>query len=333
MISTKQYKNILDLVLAFPTEVSCHQYIASQKWSDGVVECPHCSHDRVYVFADQIRYKCAKCQKQFTAKTGTFMEASKLPTIRWFIAMYLIMHKRGISSVQLGKDAGVTQKTAWFMLHRVRFALGNQVEQELSGVIQLDETFVGGKNKNRHADKKVEKCQGRSFKDKTPVMGMLQQEIKTIVERPHKVIPGKIVKKKVILQPSVLRCRVIADTKVGSLQPIIRANVAAGSTLVSDEWGAYNGLNDIYNHKVVDHWAKTYVTEEGYTSNALECSWKSLKCSIIGIYTKVSSKHLNKYVNEFVFRQNNRNLAIQGQMEIMIKNMNCRLKYKQLIAA
>jgi transposase-like protein len=125
MINQTKFKSIHDLVLAFPDERSCHQYLGGQRWEYGVVECPHCEHDCAYVFKDGIRYKCTKCRKIYTAKTGTFMGGSKLPTIKWFIAMYLIMHKKGISYTQLAKDINVTQKTAWFVLHRLRYALGH----------------------------------------------------------------------------------------------------------------------------------------------------------------------------------------------------------------
>lgn len=333
MLGKKQFKTIIDLVQVFPDEKSCHLYLASQRWEDGVIICPHCEHDKAYVFTDSIRYKCQKCKLKFTAKTDTFMEASKLPTIKWLMAMYLVLHKKGISSIQLSKDIGVTQKTAWFVMHRVRWALGQQEQPELSGTVQLDETFVGGKNKNRHADKKVKNSQGRSFKDKTPVMGMLQQQVTEIVSRPHKVIAGKIVKEKVIIEPSVLICHVVPDTKSESLQPIIRRTIKPGSILVSDEWFAYKGLNDVYSHNIVDHAAKEYVNADGLTSNALEGAWTQLKRQIIGCYHKTTRKHLHRYVNEFEFRYNNRTLGPQQQIEHIISNMECRLKYKDLIAA
>jgi len=296
--------------------------------------CPHdgCGYDQAYVYKDGIRYKCKCCQRVYTAKTGTFMEASKLSSIKWFMAIYLVLHKKGISSIQLSKDIGVQQRTAWFMLHRLRAALGNVVEVELSGTVQLDETFVGGKNKNRHADKKVKNNQGRAFIDKTPVMGMLQQEVSIIVERPNKVQPHKIVKEKVVIDPSHLICHVVANTQAATLQPIIRNAVKTGSILVSDEWTAYNGLSNVYTHAVVDRAAKNYVTDDGMTSNALEGSWALLKRSIIGIYHQTSRKHLHRYVSEFTFRYNNRTLKPQPQFDCVIANMECRLKYKDLVA-
>ncbi|RNL50166.1 IS1595 family transposase [Pedobacter jejuensis] len=322
-MSETRYKTIIDLVKVFPDERACHQYLAGQRWDTGEIICPHdgCGHNQSYVFSDGIRYKCKKCQTLFTAKTNTFMEGSKLSTIKWMLAMYLVMHKKGISSVQLAKDVGVTQKTAWFMLQRVRWALGNEDEDMLSGDVVSDETFVGGKNKNRHRDKKVEQSQGRSFKDKTPVLGLMQTN-------EYELVDGE----RIITKHSKVKCFVVKDTKAKSIQPLVKANVKAGSNFTSDEWHAYRGLNSDYNHQVVDHGKGQYMNDLGYTSNAIEGFWGQCKRSIIGIYVKPTRKHLQKYFNEFSFRHNYRNLAIQEQIETIIGNMVCRLKYKDLIA-
>jgi hypothetical protein len=248
--------------------------------------------------------------------------------------MFLVLHKRGISSVQLSKDIGVTQKTAWFILQRLRWAFSNENEEaQLSGLIASDETFVGGKNKNRHHDKKVANSQGRAFIDKTPVLGLLQTEVKEYVERPHKVIPGRTVKEKVIIAPAVIRCTVIPDTKAESILPFIYKNVAPGSIIVSDEWWAYNSLGKDYNHQIVDHGRKQYVNDAGYSSNAVENHWTHFKNGIRGTYIQISRKHMQKYVHEFAFRHNYRNLGRLQQIDGIIANMVCRLKYKDLIAA
>lgn len=328
-----KFKSILDLLEVFPDEKSCHQYIAYQRW-EGLMSCPHkdCKGEKAYVFKDGIRYKCSICRKIYTAKTGTFMEASKLPTIKWIMAIYLVLHKKGVSSIQLAKDIGTCQKTSWFMLQRIREGLGNESPQQLEGNVIADETFVGGKNKNRHHDKKVEKCQGRSFKDKTPVFGLMQTNEYETVLRPHKIIPAKMVEERIITKQSKVKCWVIKNTKSSSIQPLVKANVKSGSTFTSDEWHAYRGLGSIFNHQIVDHGRGQYVNESGYTSNAIEGFWALAKRSIIGIYHKTSSKHLNKYFNEFVFRYNYRNLGAQDQINAVIANMVCRLKYKNLVA-
>lgn len=328
-----KFKSILDLMKVFPTEESCHEYLAYQRWED-TIECPHdnCNGTNAYIFKDGIRRKCICCKRIYTAKTGTFMEGSKLSTIKWIMAMYLVLHKKGISSVQLAQDIGTCQKTAWFVLHRIRTALGNEEETQLEGEIATDETFCGGRNKNRHHDKKVKQSQGRSFKDKTPVMGMLQQQEYEIIARPHKIIPDKTVVEKVIIKESRVTCKVVKDTKTHSIQPLIKKHVKEGSLIVSDEWFAYRGLNAFYQHEVVDHGKGQYMNESGYTSNAIEGFWGQCKRSINGIYVKPTRKHLQKYFYEFAFRYNYRNLGVQDQINNVIANMCCRLKYKDLIA-
>lgn len=226
MPTNKEFNTLIDLIRVFPNEKSCHQYLAHQRW-EGDISCPHCSHEEYYVFADGIRYKCKKCNRKFTAKTDTFMENSNVETVKWIMAMYLVMNKKGISSIQLGKDIGVTQKTAWFMLQRIRWALGNEEEEQLEGTVLADETFVGGKNKNRHHDKKVKNSQGRSFKDKTPVLGLMEQQESHIIERPHKVIPDRTVSEKVIDKESNVKCFVVPNTSRHNIQPIVKSNVSA----------------------------------------------------------------------------------------------------------
>lgn len=267
------FSNLLQLIDRFPDEKSCHQYLAGQRW-DGVIECPfkECKGDTAWVFKDGIRYKCTCCKKIFTAKTGTIFENSKISLKTWFVAIYMVLHKKkGISSIQLSKDLGITQKSAWFLLQRIRTVLGNEEILELSGTVMADETFVGGKNKNRHANKKVKYSQGRSFKDKTPVLGLMEAE------------------------SSRVSCFVVPDTSTKSIQPIVKEYVTKGSNFVSDEWKAYNGLNSYYYHYVIDHGRKEYVGEHGFSTNAIEGFWSLCKRAIIGIYHKTSRKHLQKY--------------------------------------
>lgn len=167
--SPRNFDNLIDMVAYFNDDNNCRRYLIDWRWK-GNISCPHCGNTKIYEFSDGRRFKCAGCRQQFTGKVGTIFEDSKVPMKKWFVAIYLITaHKKGISSYQLARDLKVTQKTAWFMLHRIRFGLGlnTEPEEQLEGIIELDETFVGGKNKNRHKDKKVEQSQGRSFKDKT----------------------------------------------------------------------------------------------------------------------------------------------------------------------
>lgn len=327
------FKSIFDLINRFPTELSCHEWLASQRWG-GYMVCPFegCPGDQAYVYKDGIRYKCKCCKKNYTAKTGTIFEGTKLPLIKWIMAIYLIMHKSGISSVQLSQDIGVTQKTAWFLLQRIRHVLGHDKPNvQLEGIVQLDETFVGGKNKNRHHDKKVKQSQGRSFIDKTPVMGMLQTEEREYIERPHKVIRGRTVREKVVTKASFVKCFKVADTSADSLLPLIHQHVSTDSILVSDEWKAYNSLSERYKHAIVDHGRKQYVNEDGFTSNGIENFWRQFKNGITGIYHQISRKHMNKYVQEFVFKYNYRNLRIEQQINVAMQSIYCRLRYTELI--
>ena len=261
------------------------------------------------MYKTNVGYKCAnsQCYKKFTVLVGTFFENTKIPLSKWFITLYLATaHKKGLSSLQLSRDIDVTQKTAWFMLHRIREMLNNNAPQMLEGTIEVDETFIGGKNKNRHANKKVKDSQGRSVKDKTPVLGLFERD-------------------------GELTTKVIKDTSKKTIQPIINEKVKKDSELISDDWKAYKGLKKNFNHKVINHSQKEYVIGHIHT-NTIEGFWSLLKRGIIGIYHNVSDKHLEKYCNEFSFRYNTIDLNEQDRFDKSISQCNGRLKYKQLIA-
>ncbi|MBX9449813.1 MAG: IS1595 family transposase [Taibaiella sp.] len=326
------FNTLLQVSEYFSDQQNCIDFIKEVRWN-GELKCAHCGHDKVYTLnGKNKRYKCAGCKKQFTIIKGTIFENSPIPLKKWFITIYLLVtRKKGISSIQLSKDIGVTQKTAWFMLHRIRFMLRDSIiENKLKGIIQLDETFVGGKNKNRHWDKKVKNSQGRSFKDKTPVFGMLEQEESYYIERPHKVIEGRTVREKVVTKRKTLRCKVVKNTRAKTLKPIIYQSVERGCTIVTDEWQAYNGLNGIYEHYIVNHKEKQYATD-GYSSNGVENVWSHFKRAIIGVYHNVSRKHLHRYVSEFEFRYNNHLLKGEELMQTAFVNFERRLTWRQLL--
>ncbi len=329
--SPDEFSSIYELMDYFSSEQVCLNYLTEKRWG-GEISCPHCSYKKIYSFSDSKRFKCAACRKQFTAMVGTIFEDSKIPLKKWFVAIHVVIsHRKGISSHQLARDLKVTQKTAWFMLHRVRWAIKQgSFEKPLEGVIEIDETFVGGKNKNRHKDKKVEKCQGRSFKDKTPVLGMMERAESTIVTRPHKVIPEKTVEEKIVTKESKLYCKVVADTKQNTIQPIVQEKITEGATVYTDEWWAYRDLNNFYNHSIVNHAAKQYVNGDAYTNN-MEGFWSQFKRSIIGIYHNVSKKHLHRYVDEAVFRHNKKNITDFCRTADVLTNIEGSLKYKNLI--
>lgn len=308
-----RFKSLADLQKAFPTEQSCIDYLEERRWH-GYVVSPFDPTSKVYKCKDN-KYRCKNTMKYFNVKTNTIFHKSSVPLIRWMMAIWLILtHKKGISSIQLSRDIGVTQKTAWFMSHRIRKALGieNDVGDEneggggkLNGTVEIDETFIGGKNKNRHADKKVKNSQGRSFKDKVPVFGLMQQG-------------GKVI------------AIVVPNTKVESLSPIILQYVEEGSNLYTDEWNYGNKADTHYNHKNVNHQAGFYGKGE-FTTNHIEGFWALIKRGIMGIYYHWSKKHMQRYIDEYVYRFNTRKVSDRERFDLLLQNLEYRLTYKQLI--
>jgi transposase-like protein len=302
------YNTLIEITKKFSDKETCVEYLTNIRWNGHVI-CAHCNHDKVYELKGKNkRFKCASCRKQFSATKGTIFENSPITLQKWFIAIYLMTsHKKGISSMQLAKDLGVCQKTAWFMLQRIRFAVETK-SFEMTSNVECDETYIGGKNKNRHASKRVANSQGRSVKDKTPVFGL--------VERNGRVVAMKV-----------------TNTTKGIIQPIIENNVVKGANIFTDEWKAYKGLNKNFSHSVVKHGQGEYVVENAHT-NTIEGFWSLLKRGIIGIYHQVSSKHLDKYVDEFEFRYNTRQMSEFERVENMLSlGTQKRLTYKELISA
>lgn len=332
MINTS-FKSILDLIKAFPDEQSCIDHLEKLRW-DGDVVSPFDPDSKVYNCKGN-KYRCKNTGKYFNVKTNTIFDNTKLGLQKWFLAIYIVSsHKKGISSLQLSRDLDITQKSAWFMLQRIRKCFGIENNNELEGTVECDETFIGGKNKNRHTDKKVKNSQGRSFKDKTPVAGILQRGESEIIERPHKVIPNKIVREKVVHVISRINAFVVPDTKQKSIQPLICKYVNPETTrLISDEWLGYTGLNKYYDHKIIDHSKKEYVSLQDNTvhTNNIEGSWNILKKSVSGMYNHVSRKHLQKYVDEFVFRFNTRKHTTENRFNLLLLNLQTKLTYKTLI--
>lgn len=312
MMNDIKLKSFIELLNYFNDDQTCIEYLEHYRWQNGII-CPFCGHKHVYVTSRG--YKCANknCYKKFTVTVGTIFENSKIKLNIWFAAIYICSsHKKGISSSQLSRDLGITQKTAWFMLHRIREIMitnNNNVSGSLSGIIQADETFVGGKNKNRHKDKKVEHSQGRSYKDKTPVFGLMND--------------------------SQVNIFVIKDTKATTLKPIIKSMVEDGSVIVTDEWHGYNNLSNEdngYKHMVINHNLKEYMTDDGYHTNGIEGFWGLFKRGIYGIYHYVSPAHLDKYCNEFAYRYNTRILNDFDRFRLSLTKVSkSRLTYKRLI--
>ncbi len=305
MIDTHKFNSLLDVINTFKDEQTCVDHLTSLRWNGNVIS-PFDSSSKVYVCKGN-KYKCKNTGKYFNVRTGTFFDNTKVKLQKWFLAMYLITsHKKGISSIQLGKDIGVTQKTAWFMLQRIRacFGIDNNGDQ-LENEVEIDETYVGGKNKNRHASKKVANSQGRSTKDKTPVVGM--------VERGGKLIARKVV-----------------DVREGTITDLVTTNVSSDAKVYTDEYRGYNKVAKTYDLSRVNHGSGQYVDGKAHT-NTIEGFWSLLKRGIIGIYHLTSEKHLQKYVNEFAFRYNTRELSESERMNALLNNFEIRTTYKQLI--
>jgi len=296
------FKSLPKLLDHFKDNVTCIEFLEQQRWGKTPV-CPFCGSKQIY--RTNRGFKCKECTKKFSVTVGTIFENSKIKLTTWFAAVYLCTaHKKGISSLQLSRDLGITQKTAWFMEHRIRESLRIKHSPLLKGTVQADETFVGGKNKNRHADKKIEGSQGRSVKDKTPVFGMTND--------------GKV------------NLEVVPNTQAATLKPIIKNLVEKGSIVVTDEWGGYTGLGKNYDHKVIKHNEGEY-KKDGYHTNNIEGFWSLLKRGIFGIYHYASPQHLHRYCDEFSYRFNTRDIDDSDRFMASLTRVNGRLTYKQLI--
>lgn len=305
-----QFESLIHLIDTLHTEEECRAHLEDVRWN-GKPVCPHCGSisDRHYKLkiGGQFKglYKCKDCRERFTVTVGTMFEGSNLPLKKWFLAIYMFLsHKKGISSVQLAKDIKVTQKTAWFMLNRMRHNLKSKSKPKFDKETQVDETYVGGKNRKGRGKKK--KTQGRSLKIKVPVFGAISNgEVYT---------------------------EVIPNAKGWTLKSIIYELVEKGTTIVSDGWQGYKGLACDYVHEVVDHSHGEYV-KHGFHTNSIEGFWSQLKRGILGIYHLVTAKHLPKYCDEFAYRYNTRDISDGERFGRFITFADKRLRYCELIAA
>jgi transposase-like protein len=307
-----QIQTLQQAIVHFAQPQNCIDYLAKKRWPDGVVKCPTCGSTSVSFLEKHTRWQCASHhpRRQFSIKVGTIFQDSPLGLDKWLPAMWLITNaKNGISSWEIHRALGVGQKTAWFMLHRIRLSHQEKAQHKLSGQIEADETFIGGKARNMHRSVRARKITGTGAKDKTAVMGILERG-------------GK--------GESRVRVKVVPTTRKKALQAELREHVLAGSAIFTDALKSYDGLTE-FQHEVVDH-AMEYVRGEVHT-NGLENFWSLLKRSLKGTYVSVEPFHLFRYLDEQMFRYNNRremndwdrfDLAVSG---IVGK----RIMYKELI--
>lgn len=291
----------------FPNEKAARIYLEEQRWH-GKPVCPYCNEAlRVQVRKVESFFRCLACKKDFTVRTGTIFERSHVPLDKWLYAMYLLATARkGISSLQLSKELGVTQKTSWFMLQRIRGACKAN-DDFLFGIVEADEIYIGGKEINKHENKKSK--QGRGAVGKSVVLGMRERR-------------GKV------------RASVIKSNDRETIQSKIKGSVLEGSILCTDEHSAYLGMRE-YEHRTVRHSAKQYVDGMAHT-NSIESVWALLKRGFYGVYHWFSNKHLQLYINEFTFRLNEGNCQVHtlDRINALIgMTIGKRVTYKMLIAA
>lgn len=309
-------KTLTDAVKYFADLDVCHAYMVKIKWPDGVVKCPKCGGEHIGIIASRRMFQCkAKgCRKQFSTKVGTIFEDSALGLDKWFVAVWCISNaKNGISSCELARALGVTQKSAWHMLHRIRLALKIKSFDKMTGEVESDETFIGGKAKNMHLSRRKRVITGTGFGGKAVVHGLIERGDKNRVSK--------------------VRARVIGDTKAKTLLPIILSNVDQGTRVYTDFLQSYKDLQaQGFIHEAIDH-AEAYVRGRCHT-NGLENFWSLFKRSINGTYVSVDAQHLERYADEQVFRFNERKGTDASRFNTAMPGVvGKRLMYAELIGA
>jgi transposase-like protein len=304
-------KTLLEAVKYFADPAVCFKAMIGAKWPDGKIACPKCNGEAIGVITSRSMLQCkAKdCRKQFSCKVGTIFEDSPLGLDKWFVAVWCIANaKNGISSCELARSLGVTQKTAWFMLHRIRLAMKTKSFRKFSGEVETDETFVGGKADNMHKHKREKKIVGRGAVGKAIVHGLLER--------------GDV---------SQVQANVIGSTDASVLLPAVRQSVAAGAEVYSDGARGYGDLCLTHRHATVDH-IETYVSGRVHT-NGIENFWALLKRGLKGTYVAVAPYHLSRYVDEQVYRFNKRKKTDSARfLECLANVLGRRLTWRNLTA-
>ena len=287
--------SLLEMIRYFSDVDICIEFVASLRWVDGVAQCPHCDAKNAGFLKTRRIWKCRECRKQFSVKTGTIFEESPIALDKWLMAIWLVVNcKNGVSSYEIARDLKITQKSAWFMLHRIRLALQNGSWSKMGGAdggaVEVDETYIGGKVKNMHKSRKLKvqsvKNEAAAWKvtqrypGKTAVMGMFDRESRQV------------------------RAKVVPNVRRETLQNEILQNIHHGSAIYTDQAVAYDALKEKYVHDTVNH-LDTYVRGQVHT-NSLENFWSLMKRGLHGTYVAVEPFHLSRYVDEQMFRFNNR---------------------------
>jgi transposase-like protein len=302
------FTNLKQLIAKFQDEQVCRDFLVKQRWN-GKPVCPYCGCDKHYVIENGKRFKCAnsECYKKYSVTVGSIFHASNVPLSTWMPAMYLIAsHKKGISSCQLARDLGVTQKTAWFMLHRIRESLRDKSSSLLSTMVEVDEVWIGGKMKNKHKSVRAKAHADNTShtSNKTGVMGLLQRE-------------------------GDLRMNLLDAEK--TLKTQVKENVAPEAVVITDSLTAYKGLDQIFEgHGVVNHIEDEYVNGIFHT-NGIEGAFGLFKRMILGIYHQTSVKHLSRYCDEFVYRYNSRKISDSERFNLTLARIEGKLPYKILV--
>lgn len=287
-------ETLLEAIRYFSDPDVCVRYVAAMRWPKGPT-CPRCGGlDHSYLTTRRL-WKCKACKRQFSVKVGTIFEDSPIGLDKWLAAIWMIANaKNGVSSHEVARSLGITQKSAWFLLHRIRLAMQTRTFEKATGEVEVDETFIGGAARFMHMDVRARKIKHRGPSDKTAVLGILERG-------------GEV------------RAMQVDDVKKRTLAPRIREHVAAGSAIYTDDHMSYDDLHEDYAHEVVDH-AERYVNGQVHT-NGMENFWSLLKRGLKGTYISVEPFHLFRYLDEQVFRFNRRKYNDHARFLLVLQSV------------